>query len=1005
MNEKAVLLKKGLLIALVCLANAWAGLSYAVDTDNDGSPDSEENLAGTDINDATERPWWWLTFNNNTYEFYQSTHSVDGAGDVNNDGYDDVIIGGNDNVRVISGVDGSELYVFAASNVVSGAGDVNNDGYDDVIYRDSGGAVVASGADGSGLYFVIFGERFSDAGDVNNDGYADLIVSDPKDNTNGYHSGLVKVISGYDGADIYTYLGGDEHHLGISVSAAGDVNNDGYDDVIIGASDMYGQAHTNYAKVISGIDGSELYTFDETKEGVLFGYAVSGAGDVNNDGYDDVIVGAALNRDSLSEPHYARVYSGIDGSVLFTLTGRFPDGLGSSVSDVGDINGDGYDDLLVGAYLNNRYEYNGGSAHIYSGFDGALLYSFYGDQSSKHFGGTVNAAGDLDNDGYTDIIIGASSYARIILAQDLHNNDDADFIINGFDTDNDGDGIEDSWELANGLNPLDPDDAEEDIDNNGWNNLWEYQQGINIALHEDTDSDGSSDEEESYAGTDIYDAGQRPHWWKTFNGEYQDLAGLSVGGAGDINNDGYDDVLVGANGDKTPNGDYSGSVTVYSGLDGSMLYQFYGDNELDRFGDSVASAGDVDNDGYPDIIAGARIGVNGIYTGGYAKIFSGYDGTVIHFLHDFGTWRGYGASVDGVGDIDNDGYDDVIVAGSWDTSEWPLTKDRAYVYSGSDASLIYFFQLTAYENTDTFWGLSVSGAGDVNNDGYNDIIIGAYHDRSHGYNSGIAKVYSGLDGSELYHFESTVAGDHFGISVSEAGDVNNDGYADVIIGAHRADIGSDNSGSAYIYSGLDGSLIYQFNGDEGQDLLGWRVDGLGDIDSDNYDDVLVSAGSGYVKVFSGIDGRELFQMRDDSVIGFGYALGNAGDLDNDGLSDVIVGMPEAGVNGRISGMARVYLMTDLHNDVDADFLVNSVDIDDDNDSLEDTIEVLIGTDPLSADTDNDGLNDDGEDSDGDSLPNIVEINKGLDPANSADGTLPLNDSYRGRYLSSQKQGL
>ena len=129
------------------------------------------------------------------------------------------------------------------------------------------------------------------------------------------------------------------------------------------------------------------------------------------------------------------------------------------------------------------------------------------------------------------------------------------------------------------------------------------------------------------------------------------------------------------------------------------------------------------------------------------------------------------------------------------------------------------------------FGLSVSGAGDVNNDGYSDLIVGAYGNDAGGSNAGRAYVYSGQTGGLLYTFTGEAAGDEFGRSVSGAGDVNNDGYADLIVGAPSTEY-EGYPGQAYVYSGQTGALLYTFTGEAAGDLFGTSVSGAGDVKND-----------------------------------------------------------------------------------------------------------------------------------------------------------------------------
>ena len=152
------------------------------------------------------------------------------------------------------------------------------------------------------------------------------------------------------------------------------------------------------AFVASPVALSQIYTFDGDSAGDELGRSVSGAGDVNGDGFDDLIVGF----------RGARVFSGADGSIIYTFHGDSAgDQFGYSVSGAGDVNGDGFDDLIVGAQGDDNNGTTSGSARVLSGVDGSILYTFNGDSASDWFGNSVSGAGDVDGDGYADLIVGA----------------------------------------------------------------------------------------------------------------------------------------------------------------------------------------------------------------------------------------------------------------------------------------------------------------------------------------------------------------------------------------------------------------------------------------------------------------------------------------------------------------------------------------------------------------------------------------------------------------------
>ncbi len=257
--------------------------------------------------------------------------------------------------------------------------------------------------------------------------------------------------------------------------------------------------------------------------------------------------------------------------------------------------------------------------------------------------------------------------------------------------------------------------------------------------------------------------------------------GTPVSGAGDVNQDGYADFIVASLDDNT-NGSDAGMARVYSGSNSSILYSFFGDSAFDQFGSSVSGAGDVNSDGYADLIVGApEDNTNGPYSG-RGRVFSGVSGAVLYtFDGDSGSDR-LGWSVSGAGDVNQDGYADLIVGAYGDNSNG-VASGSAYLYSGKSGSILTSF--IGDSAGDTF-GWSVSGAGDVNGDGYADLIVGAPHDAPNGIDSGMARVLSGKSGGVLYTFDGDSSNDFFGEWVSEAGDVNQDGYADLIVGDARS---------------------------------------------------------------------------------------------------------------------------------------------------------------------------------------------------------------------------
>ncbi len=400
-----------------------------------------------------------------------------------------------------------------------------------------------------------------------------------------------------------------------------------------------------------------------------------------------------------------------------------------------------------------------------------------------------------------------------------------------------------------------------------------------------------------------------------FGDDHNDLFGYAVSGAGDVNGDGHDDFIVAAVNDDN-NGTDSGSVRVFSGSDGSILLNIDGDGPGIGFGIAVSGVGDLNGDGHADFIVGAFWDDTNGVDAGSARVFSGLDGSILHTFHGDDAGDLFGLGVSGAGDVNGDGCADLIVGAHYDDDNG-LDSGSARVFSGLDGTILYTFH---GDSAGDFFGKAVSGAGDVNGDGFADLIVGAQEDDDNGPNSGSARIYSGFDGSILHTFVGNGAGDAFGFSVSGAGDVDADGRADVIVGANADAPNGFASGSAWVYSGSDGSLIHGFLGDDAFDNFGYAVSGAGDVNGDGFADLVVGAllddnsatNSGSVRVFSGLDGTILHTFDGDGTgAQLGQSVSGIGDADGDGFADVIAGAPLGFSNGVWPGLARLYRMPTL----------------------------------------------------------------------------------------------
>ncbi|MGH8016666.1 MAG: integrin alpha, partial [Candidatus Zixiibacteriota bacterium] len=195
-----------------------------------------------------------------------------------------------------------------------------------------------------------------------------------------------------------------EGAYGQRLSSAGDVNNDGFNDVLISALAYGTLQDSGRVYVFSGQTGETLDVFSGETEGESFGWSIAAAGDVNNDGFDDVLVGAIYHDGVGVDAGRAYVYSGQTGEPLYVFNGQaYQDHFGSAVSTAGDVNNDGYADMVISAPLHDGV----GRVYVYSGATGGVLYILDGVGLGDHFGGSVSSAGDINQDGYSDIIIGS----------------------------------------------------------------------------------------------------------------------------------------------------------------------------------------------------------------------------------------------------------------------------------------------------------------------------------------------------------------------------------------------------------------------------------------------------------------------------------------------------------------------------------------------------------------------------------------------------------------------
>jgi hypothetical protein len=388
----------------------------------------------------------------------------------------------------------------------------------------------------------------------------------------------------------------------------------------------------------------------------------------------------------------------------------------------------------------------------------------------------------------------------------------------------------------------------------------------------------------------------------TRNGDNNyDRLGIDVHSAGDVNHDGHNDFIAGAPQDGYVFGLGNGFARVYSGFTGATLYTIPGANAGDAFGESIGSAGDVDHDNYADFVVGAPEFSTLQSLAGRVYVYSGKLGTVLWTFDGVNPGDELGSSVAGAGDVNNDGYPDII-AGAPLANGAGQTRGMARVYSGKTGAVLWTFNGLV---DGARFGVSVDGVGDVNGDGYADVIVGSYNG---------AKVFSGANGSILYTITAPSSDDRIGFAVAGAGDVNGDNVPDFIVGAPQdGNVFIPGNGYAKIYSGANGSLLLTLNGTNVGDRFGCAVGGAKDINGDNHAELIVGAdqfasgGNGYVEVFNGVGGALIHSFAGTAPnIHFGDSVDGLGDINADGKAEVILGAPDDNSAFTDSGQIQVW---------------------------------------------------------------------------------------------------
>ncbi len=931
--------------------------------------------------------------------------SVYAAGDVNSDGYSDVLIGAKKFDKNFTD-EGAVFLYFGSPNGIAGNGSNITTFLPNWEFY--------GGQDGAEL-----GTSVSTAADVNGDGWGDVIVGAPKyDNGAAIDAGKVFAFYGAGGDGLnptpadgdltntpqWSY-GSDQAgaNFGISVASAGDVNNDGYSDIIIGANLFdNGQTDEGVALIFrgknpSGLGGGLQATPSDTLEAnqanANFGISVASAGDVNADGYYDVIVGANLYDNGQVDEGvvFNWQFSAVNGfkHVADRLLEKNQAGanFGISVSTAGDINGDGYADIVVGAdlfdnltnqYVDDTYTLSGlnykpltdnGRAFAYHGSATGLSITSNWDREGKennaHFGRVVSSAGDRNGDGFGDIVVGSPNY-DVYTYTPTGTAPFYSFVTNQLNSgriyifEGDFGGLVDLRDVIIG-----------DVAN--------LEVGSSVGAGGDINGDGYSDlvfSATKYTNGQTNEGRVYAQYGKPYgldnvnldvdftyepniaNSEY----GKSVASAGDVNGDGLHDFIVGAPsidnpGNPTAN-DAEGGAFVYLGTTGTFnntpSWSSYGGQSADSMGHSVAGAGDVNGDGYSDIIIGYPYYDQGGFTNNgrvdiYLGSAAGVSSSVFWTTYGTASNQQYGSSVACAGDVNLDSYSDVVIGAKnySDISGTQNGEGAIYVYHGKNAGPATTPDIVIEGNqAGAQFGFSVACAGDVNGDGFNDVIVGAPKYNNGTVGQGRVTIYHGspfgiTTANQTLYGATVNPNANFGYCVASAGDVNGDAFSDVIVGSPFYNQTNVGEGRAEVFNGsatgTTSSSSWSVRSVANNFNLGFSVASAGDVNSDGYSDIIVSQpgdSKGRINSFHG-SSTGLATTRAWTTTGgasggtgspaakMGFSIAAIGDMNGDGFGDIVTGSPVYTKVEINEGVARLYLGGEKRNTPNNVWLFNS----------------------------------------------------------------------------------
>lgn len=834
-------------------------------------------------------------------------------------------------IFTLQGGSANEQFGYALSSI----GDIDGDGladlavgarqFDTLNNANTGAVFIHSGSSGALISLTTggapadrFGASIARLGDLNNDGFEDLAVGAPQPPAPNLFGqvvsigpGFARVLSGADLTMLYQIPGITiDDRFGEAVAAVGDVDDDGNLDFLVAAPRAsYNGNESGRIALFSGFDGALMREIDGLWAGDRLGTAVSAAGDIDDDGIPDFMAGSPLHDpNGLIEAGLLQVFSGFDGSVLYALPGgNAGDQLGASLARLSDLDADGIDDLAVGAPLADP---NGlidaGEVLFVSGASGSVLLRLQGDVANRKFGASLSLAGDINGDSREDLIIGATggTAASLPYASLVSGKNGDEIVRIPAPTANNGFGAaacsfgEGRIAIGGTLN--------------GPGFVWAYipVKPTRPPFVGSVSFGGSA----SPSGQPFLYESLPEHEQTGADPEAgNNLIGSTVAFIGDTNGDGQREYLVGVPNAAIPGHAAAGKVIAYSGDSGAAISSSSGTSTGMQWGMKVASAGDVDGDGVPDHMFSAHSSATAGSDGVVRVIRSSNPFPLVIDKIGDPQSQAFGEAIAAAGDLNADGFGDILVGDELYGTAMPqgIMTGRVYAYSGATGALLY---AVAGPSHGCRFGYALAGLGDLDSDGHDDFAVGApYLPNAQGKLTGGVFVFSGKTGSQLFLWYGTKKNHGAGAAIASTGDLNGDGVNEVLIGLPAglnmsSSVGlnafySGEKGSVQIRSGKTGTVLETLEGQFENDFFGWQVAGGEDFDRDGVSDIVVGAPSpdstvfespnrrGEIWVFSGATFQKIVRIEGEANDRLGQSLSVA-DMDGDGRPEILAGAPK-----------------------------------------------------------------------------------------------------------------